>query len=238
VALVTGAGRGIGRAIALALAREGFSLSLVARTRGELEETRALSGLEPERSLIILADLAHPEAPRAVIDATLDHFGRLDVLVNNASVFHATPVGRITARQWDAIVGSNLRAPLFLAQAAAPHLARTRGVIVNITDIHAVRPLRRYPVYSVAKAGLAALTRSLALELGPRVRVNAVAPGAVAWPDDGQLARAERRRVLASTPLRRSGSPADVALAVHYLCEAPFVTGEVVAVDGGRSVFI
>jgi pteridine reductase len=240
VALVTGAARRVGAAIARRL--HGAGARVVIHYRGSAAAARALeaelNAARAESAARVRADLLAPRGAERLVAAALRCFGRLDVLVNNASVFHATPVGRITARQWDAIVGSNLRAPLFLAQAAAPHLARTRGVIVNITDIHAVRPLRRYPVYSVAKAGLAALTRSLALELGPRVRVNAVAPGAVAWPDDGQLARAERRRVLASTPLRRSGSPADVALAVHYLCEAPFVTGEVVAVDGGRSVFI
>ena len=135
-------------------------------------------------------------------------------------------------------MGSNLRAPLFICQEAAPELAKNQGSIVNIVDIHAERPLRGYPLYSVAKAGLAALTRSLAIELAPRVRVNGVAPGAIAWPEDGQFDPAERERVVASTPLGRIGSPEDIAQAVHYLACAPYVTGEIIAVDGGRSIYI
>ena len=135
-------------------------------------------------------------------------------------------------------MGSNLRAPLFLSQAAAPQLAQNCGVIVNIVDLHAERPLKKFLVYSLAKAGLAALTRALALELGPQVRVNGVAPGAIAWPEDGKFDNEERRRIVATTPLGRIGSPEDVAQAVHYLCSAPFVSGEIIAVDGGRSVHI
>ena len=169
---------------------------------------------------------------------SLEAFGRLDVLVNNASIFYPKKIGRIELRHWDELVGSNLRAPLFLAQAAAPRLREARGVIVNITDIHADRPLKGYPVYSIAKAGLAAMTRSLALELAPEVRVNAVAPGAIAWPEDEKFENAERKRIVATTPLGRIGEPSDVAQAVHFLVSAPFVTGQTIAVDGGRSIFI
>jgi pteridine reductase len=177
-------------------------------------------------------------APKALVDAALQRFARLDILVNNASAFFPTAVGRIEAAHWEELIGSNLRAPLFLSQAAAAQLALSGGAIVNIADIHAERPLKGYVVYSIAKAGLVALTRSLALELAPAVRVNAVAPGAIAWPEDGQFDPAERSRIVASTPLARTGTPEEIAQAVHFLCTAPFVTGQVLAVDGGRSIFL
>jgi len=160
--------------------------------------------------------------------------------VNNASSFHATELGTIDRRQWDELIGTNLRAPLFLAQAAAPLLRRARGAIVNIADIHAERPLKGFMVYSVAKAGLVALTRALALELGPEVRVNAVSPGAILWPEAGEdFPAQEQSRIAAQTPLGRIGEPADVARAVRYLLfDAPFVTGQVLAVDGGRSIHL
>jgi pteridine reductase len=184
------------------------------------------------------ADLLAPIAPRMLVADSLQRFGRLDLLVNNASSFYPTAVGSIEASHWEDLIGSNLRAPLFLAQEAAAELAKNGGSIVNIADIHAERPLKGYLVYSVAKAGLVALTRSLALELAPGVRVNAVAPGAIAWPEDGQFAPAERERIVAGTPLARLGSPEEIAQAVHFLATAPFVTGQVLAVDGGRSVFL
>jgi pteridine reductase len=172
------------------------------------------------------------------VGAALDGFKRLDVLVNNASSFYPTEIGMIEASHWEELIGSNLRAPLFIAQEAAKALAQQQGAIVNIADIHAERPLKGYVVYSIAKAGLVAMTRSLALELGPAVRVNAVAPGAIAWPEDGQFPPPERERIIASTPLERLGSPAEIARAVHFLATAPFVTGQVLAVDGGRSVYL
>jgi pteridine reductase len=147
-------------------------------------------------------------------------------------------VGEIEPSHWEELIGSNLRAPLFICQEAAPELAKRAGAIVNIVDIHAERPLKGYPLYSIAKGGLAALTRSLAVELAPKVRVNGVAPGAIAWPEDGQLDAAERERVVASTPLGRVGSPEDIAQAVHFLASATYVTGQVLAVDGGRSIFL
>jgi pteridine reductase len=186
----------------------------------------------------VKADLLAPIAPRALVAAASDAFGRLDVLVNNASSFFAVPLGGIEASHWEELIGSNLRAPLFIAQAAAGELARREGAIVNIVDIHAERPLKGYPLYSVAKGGLAALTRSLALELAPQVRVNGVAPGAIAWPEDGQFEPAERQRIVATTPLGRVGAPEDIAQAVHFLACARFVTGQIVAVDGGRSIFL
>jgi pteridine reductase len=186
----------------------------------------------------VKAELLAPIAPRALVASAVDAFGGLDLLVNNASTFFAVPVGKIEASHWEELIGSNLRAPLFLSQEAAPHLAKRQGGIVNIVDIHAERPLKGYAVYSVAKAGLAAMTRALAVELAPDVRVNGVSPGAIAWPEDGQFPPAERERIIATTPLARLGSPEDIAQAVHFLACAPYVTGQIVSVDGGRSVYI
>ena len=201
-----------------------------AKLEAELNAARAGSAIK------VKGDLLAPIAPRALVSAALQRYKRLDILVNNASTFYPTAVGEIEAGHWEELAGSNLRAPLFLAQEAAPHLAKVQGAIVNITDIHAGRPLKGYVVYSIAKAGLAALTRSLALELAPAVRVNAVAPGTIAWPEDGQFEPAERERIIATTPLARTGTPEDIAQAVLYLCTAPFVTGHVLDVDGGRAV--
>ena len=197
-----------------------------------------LNGQRPKSGAKVKAELLAPVASRALLGAALDSFGRLDLLVNNASTFFPVGVGQIEASHWEELIGSNLRAPLFLSQEVAPELAKNAGSIVNIVDIHAERPLKGYPVYSIAKAGLAAMTRSLALELAPKVRVNGVAPGAIAWPDDGQFDPAERGRIVETTPLGRVGSPEDIAQAVHFLACAAYITGEIVAVDGGRSIFI
>jgi pteridine reductase len=237
-ALVTGAARRVGAAIARRLHAAGANLVLhyrgadadAGRLEAELNAARAGSAVK------VKGDLLAPIAPQALVSAALERYRRLDILVNNASSFFPTAVGEIEAGHWEELIGSNLRAPLFLAQAAAPHLAKVQGAIVNITDIHAERPLKGYVVYSLAKAGLAALTRSLALELAPAVRVNAVAPGTIAWPEDGQFDPAERERIVAATPLARTGVPEDIAQAVLYLCTAPFVTGHELVVDGGRSV--
>jgi len=239
-ALITGGARRVGAAIARRLHAAGASVLLhyrdseadAAKLEAELNALRAKSAAR------VKAELLAPIAPRALIAAARDAFGRLDLLVNNASSFFPVEVGAIEASHWEELIGSNLRAPLFICQEAAPELAKNAGAIVNIVDIHAERPLKGYAVYSIAKAGLAALTRSLALELAPRVRVNGVAPGAIAWPDDGQFPQAERERILATTPLARLGSPEDIAQAVHFLACAPYVTGQVVAVDGGRSIFL
>ena len=238
--LVTGGARRVGAAIARRLHAAGANLLLHYRD----SETDAaalaaeLNAAREKSAATVKAELLAPIAPKALVAAALEHFGRLDVLVNNASSFFPVAVGGIEASHWEELIGSNLRAPLFIAQEAAPHLARHQGAIVNIVDIHAERPLKGYPVYSIAKAGLAALTRSLALELAPQVRVNGVAPGAIAWPEDGQFSADERARVLATTPLGRTGEPDDIAQAVHFLACAPYVTGQVIAVDGGRSVFL
>jgi pteridine reductase len=172
-----------------------------------------------------------------IVKTCVERFGTLDALVNNASTFYPTPMGAIDERDWSTLVGANLKAPLFLSQAAAPQLKNSGGCIVNITDIHAERPLKNYVVYSIAKAGLAGLTRSLARELGPEVRVNGVAPGPIVWPEDDSFDEVTRQRVISHTLLKRIGEPDDIARAVYYLiAEAPYVTGQIIAVDGGRSV--
>jgi pteridine reductase len=239
-ALITGGARRVGAAIARKLHAAGANVLLhyrdseaeAAALEAELNAARAKSAAK------VKADLLAPIAPKALVNAATSAFGRLDVLVNNASSFFPIGVGAIELSHWEELMGSNLRAPLFLCQEAAPALAQHEGCVVNIVDIHAERPLKGYPLYSIAKAGLAALTRSLAVELAPRVRVNGVAPGAIAWPEDGQFDPAERSRILATTPLGRIGSPEDIAQAVHFLAAAPYVTGQIIAVDGGRSIYI
>jgi len=240
VVLVTGAARRIGAAIARRLHAAGANLVLHYRgAEGEAASLEAeLNAARVKSAYKVKADLLAPIAPRSLVSAAIERFGRLDVLVNNASTFYPTAVGSIEAGHWEELMGSNLRAPLFLAQEAAPQLKKNSGAIVNVADIHAERPLKGYPVYSVAKAGLVALTRSLALELAPEVRVNGVAPGAIAWPEDGQFEPAERERIVATTPMSRLGSPEEIARAVHFLATAPFITGQILAVDGGRSLYL
>jgi len=239
-ALVTGGGRRVGAAIARRLHAAGASVLLHYRD-SEADAARLeseLNAARPRSAAKVKAELLAPVAPRALVGAALESFGRLDILVNNASAFFPVAVGAMESSHWEEMIGSNLRAPLFISQQAAPELAKNEGSIVNIVDIHAERPLKGYALYSVTKAGLAALTRSLALELAPRVRVNGVAPGAIAWPEDGQFEDAERARIIATTPLGRLGSPGDIARAVHFLACAPYVTGQILAVDGGRSIFL
>jgi pteridine reductase len=240
VALVTGGARRVGAAIARRLHAAGAKVLIhyrdsegdAAKLEGELNAAR------PRSAAKVKAELLAPIAPKALVSDALQCFGRLDLPVNNASTFFPVDVGAMEASHWEALIGSNLRAPLFISQQAAPELAKNEGAIVNIVDIHAERPLKGYALYSIAKAGLAAMTRSLAIELAPHVRVNGVAPGAIAWPEDGQFPETERQRIVATTPLARLGAPEDVARAVHFLATAPYVTGQVLAVDGGRSIFI
>jgi pteridine reductase len=239
VVLVTGGTKRIGAAIARRLHREGANLML--HYRGSEREAKALqSQLNAGRAdsvALVQADLLDTAGLPEIVRNTVSRFERLDALVNNASSFFPTPVGEITPANWESLVGANLRAPLFLSQAAAPHLKRTGGAIVNITDIHAERPLKGYVIYSVAKTALAGLTRSLARELAPEVRVNGVAPGAIVWPEDGAWDDLTRQRIVSHTLLRRTGEPDDIARAVYYLlAEAPYVTGQIIAVDGGRSI--
>jgi len=240
--LITGAARRIGAAIARGLHGAGSRVVLHChRSRAEAEQLAdELNATRSGSCAIVQADLLELDALAGVVEEAAHAFGRLDGLVNNASSFYPTPFGSIGAGEWDDLMGSNLRAPLFLSQAAAPYLREAHGAIVNLIDIHAERPLKDFVVYSVAKSGLAGLTRSLALELGPEVRVNGVAPGAILWPDgDEHFAPSERSRIIEQTPLRKIGGPGDVAGAVKYLLfDAPFVTGQILAVDGGRGIHI
>lgn len=238
--LVTGGARRVGAAIVRALHAAGADVAVHChRSRADAERLVAeLEHRRPGSTAIVQADLLDTAALPALIEAAAGRFGRLDGLVNNASSFHATALDALGTGEWEDLVGTNLRAPLFLAQAAARHLHASRGAIVNIVDIHAERPLAGFLAYSVAKSGLAGLTRALALELAPEVRVNGVAPGAILWPEDGEaFPQDERERITGQTPLRRTGTPEDIAGAVKYLLfDAPFVTGQVLAVDGGRSI--
>jgi pteridine reductase len=236
--LITGAARRIGSIIARTLHEAGARVILHChKSRADADDLcEEFNAARPDSCAVVQADLLQVAGLPRLAEEAARAFGRLDGLVNNASTFHPTPIGEIGIAQWEDLVGTNLRAPLFLSQAAAPHLRAWQGAIVNIVDIHADRPLQDYLVYSVAKAGLAALTRSLALELAPDVRVNGVAPGAILWPEGAQhFSPAERSRIIEQTPLERIGTPDDVAGAVKYLLfDAPFVTGEILAVDGGR----
>jgi pteridine reductase len=236
VALVTGSARRIGAAIARGLHAAGYDLALHCHvSRDECEALAAeLQRARADSALVLQADLAEFDRLPELVAATVGRFGRLDALVNNASAFFPTPFGLATPAQWDALFAANARAPFFLAQAAAPHLRAARGAIVNLTDIHAERPLRGHAVYGMGKAALAYMTRALALELAPEVRVNAVAPGAILWPEEGK-SEADQAALLARTPLGRTGTVEEVAEAVRWLLrEARYTTGQVLRLDGGR----
>lgn len=238
--LVTGGARRVGAAIVRALHGAGARVVVHCHTSRAAADALVaeLQAARPASAALVQGDLADVASLPALVEEAASRFGRLDGLVNNASGFRATPFATLTPADWEELAATNLRAPMFLAQAAAPHLARRHGAIVNVVDIHAERPLRGFTAYTVAKAGLAGLTRSLALELAPDVRVNGVSPGAILWPDaDDAFPPAERARITAQTPLARTGRPEDIAGAVKYLLlDAPFVTGQVLAVDGGRSI--
>ena len=237
-ALVTGAAKRIGACIVTALHDAGMNVAIHYFSSAAPAEALAseLNGRRAGSALAFGGDLRETGAPLRLIEQVRERAGRLDVLVNNASTFYPTPLGSITEEQWHDLIDSNLKAPLFLAQAALPLLRDARGVIVNIVDIHATRPLSNHPVYGAAKAGLAMLTRSLAKDLGPEIRVNGVAPGAILWPESGVTERIEQA-IIRQTALKRAGEPSDIAAAVLFLVrDAPYVTGHILAVDGGRSV--
>lgn len=240
VVLITGGAKRVGASICRLLHAGGANLMV--HYRSSVTEARALQAelnlQRPNSIAIIEGNLLNLPVLPSLVQETISHFGRLDVLINNASSYYATEIGEIDEEQWDDLIGSNLKAALFLAQAAAPELRKQHGCIVNITDMHAERPKKGYIVYSVAKAGLVTLTKSLAQELSPEVRVNAVAPGPVMWPENNpQFNEIYRQRVISQTLLKRIGEADDVAKAVRFLIQdAPFVTGQVIAVDGGRSL--
>ena len=241
VVLITGGAKRVGAAICRRLHASGANLMLHYRaSAGEARLLQAeLNHARANSVALIQADLLDTAKLPSLIEQTVQSFGGLDGLVNNASSFFQTPLGEITVEGWNDLIGTNLQAPLFLAQAAAPALRRAQGAIVNIADIHAERPLKNYVVYSVAKTALVGLTRSLAREMAPEVRVNAVAPGPVLWPEDESFDELSRQRIISHTPLRREGTPDDIAGAVHFLlADARYVTGETISVDGGRHVAI
>ena len=237
-ALVTGAARRIGAAIAEALHQAGAGVVIHYFNSAESADALAdrLNGERAGSALTVQCDLRETSELDRLLTEVVTRSGRLDVLINNASSFYPTPPGSISAEQWHDLIGTNLKAPLFLSQAALPHLRKTHGTIVNIVDVHWQRPLRNHAVYGAAKAGLAMLTRSLAKDLGPDIRVNGVAPGAILWPEAG-LSERTRESIIQQIPLKRAGEPRDVAAAVLFLVrDAPYVNGQILAVDGGRSV--
>ena len=206
------------------------------------QEARALANrlnmVRSDSAHVVVTDLVPPNGAERLAQSVLEMRGYLDIVVNNASRFYPTPIGSVTQQQWDELFGSNLRSPFFLAQALAQPLRDSGGSVINIIDIHADRPMRRHPVYCLAKAGLAMMTRSLARELGPDIRVNGVSPGAILWPED-EPSEAVQEHILERVVMKRLGDPDDIAGAVAFLAlDAPYVTGQILAVDGGRSLNI
>lgn len=236
--LITGAARRLGAQMARSAHALGANVAVHYRS-SSAEADALVAELNAARAgsaLAVGADLIDLEAHAPLIDTVVKHFGGLNALINNASTFYPTPVGTITEQNWDDLMGSNLKAPLFLSQAAAPHLARSKGCIINLIDIHASRPLGEHVVYCCAKAGLTMLTQSLAVELGPDVRVNGIAPGPIMWPENN-ISEGDKDDIIETTLLKRSGDATDIArAALFFLAEAPFVTGQIIAVDGGRSL--
>jgi pteridine reductase len=238
VALVTGAARRVGAEIVRTLHASGFNIALHYRSSSYEAHAlqKKLNEIRADSVVLFQADLLKPNSPMHLINTIVEKMGRLDVLVNNASSFYPTTIGSITEEHWDDLIGSNMKAPLFLSQAAAKALKKSSGCIVNIADIHAEKPLKNHTVYCMAKAGVVMLTKSLARELGPEVRVNAVAPGAIMWPED-EMDELTRKRILSLTALKRKGDPSDIARTILFLIrDAGYITGQVIAVDGGRSI--
>lgn len=233
---MTGAARRIGATVARALHREGATVVL--HYKASAAEAKALqaelNALRVDSCFLLQADLLATEQFPNLISRLVEQTGRLDVLINNASSFYPTPLGSIQEQQWEDLIGTNLKAPLFLSQAALPYLRQSHGTIINIADVHGLRPLPEFSVYCTAKAGLIMLTQVLARELGPQIRVNGIAPGAILWPER-PMSEEQRTELLAKTALERLGSPEDIARTVLFLVrDASYMTGQVIAVDGGR----
>ena len=237
VALITGSSHRLGAATAQALHEAGMNLVLHYRTSRDAAHKlqKELNDKRKDSVVLVQADLLSMNALPALIKESYTAWGQLDALINNASTFYRTPIGTATEKQWDDLFGSNAKAPFFLSQAAAPHLKKAQGCIVNMIDIHAERPLKEHTIYCMAKASLAMLTKSLARELGPEVRVNGVAPGAIMWPDE--LDDVTKQRILNRTFLKRKGEPVDIASTIRFLIlDAPYITGQIISVCGGRSL--
>lgn len=238
VVLITGAAKRVGAALARGFHAQGARVAI--HFHRSFDDARSLhdslNAKRADSAILVQADLLDNAVIPNIVATTIASFGQLDVLINNASTFYPTPLGSISLDHWDDLIGTNLKAPLFLSQAAAPHLRRTNGLILNMIDIHAQRPLPQHPVYSTAKAGLTMLTRALARELGPEIRVNGIAPGPILWPEGG-IDESLKDEIVSKTLLKRSGSPEDIVrTALFFAIDAPFVTGQILAVDGGRSV--
>jgi pteridine reductase len=236
--LITGAAQRIGAAIARVLHAEGMDLVLHYRSSAGPARALAaeLNGVRADSVRLVAADLLDADAPALLLEAVAAFRGRLDVLVNNASSFFPTPIGEASEDDWNALMGPNLKAPFFLSQAAAPGLRAAGGCIVNLVDIHAERSLAGHPIYSMAKAGNAMMVKALARELGPEVRVNGIAPGAILWPEQGLSGNA-KQEILSRTALRRAGTPEDIARTLLFLVrDADYITGQIIAVDGGRTI--
>lgn len=236
--LITGGAKRIGATVSRRLHAEGANIALhYNRSRDDAQALQQeLNALRPDSVKLFAGDLLQASTIDTLVDNVLAETGGIDVLINNASTFYPTPIGSITEQHWADLMGTNLKAPLFLSQAAAPELRKRAGVIINMVDIHARRPLKDHPVYGPAKAALAMLTLSLAKDLGPEVRVNGVAPGAILWPSDG-MSDAAKQSIVGQIPLARAGAPDDIAGAILYLVrDATYVSGQILAVDGGRSV--
>ncbi len=237
VALITGAAHRVGAAIVDLLHSRGMNIVLHYRNSDAAAQSTAerLNRLRSHSVMLLQADLSDIKALPGIVNQVSAKWGSLDLLINNASSFYPTPIGSVDESQWDDLFASNLKAPFFLAQAAQTLLAKNHGCIINIVDIHAERPLKNHTVYCVAKAGLVMLTKSLAREFGKNIRVNAVAPGAIMWPED--IAASVKSEIISRTALKRKGDPLDIAKAVLYLAEdAEYVTGQILTVDGGRSL--
>ncbi|WP_237068572.1 pteridine reductase [Microbulbifer guangxiensis] len=239
-ALITGAAARLGRAIARELHRDHRIIIHYRRSATAAQRlVQELNEQRPESAAALQSDLDSASGCERLAQHACDLWGGIDVLVNNASSFYPTPVGSADERDWDQLVGSNLKAPFFLSQALAPTLTERSGSIINMIDIHAERPMPQHTIYCAAKAGLVMLTKSLALELAPKVRVNGVAPGAILWPEQEEVDEEAKARTLSRIPLGRTGSEADIARTVRFLVAEPsYISGQVIAVDGGRSLNI
>jgi len=238
VVLITGAARRLGAEIARTLHTHGMNLILHYRSSQQEAQQlqQELNNIRENSVVLIQTDLLHTAKLTSMVQKAEDVWGRLDILINNASSFFPTPLGTVDEHQWNDLIGTNLKAPFFLSQAAARSLSNTKGCIINIVDIHAERPLKTFAVYSIAKAGLVMLTKALARELGPNVRVNAIAPGVILWPERG-IDDVTKQRIISRTALKREGSPKDVARAVLFLIrDADYTSGEVIRIDGGRAL--
>ena len=239
-ALVTGGARRIGAEIARTLHRCGFQVIIHYR-HSQDDATRLLDELNQQRSdsaYALQADLTDMDAVTRLATQVSKEFGDIDLLINNASSFYPTSLPESTQHQWDDLINSNVRAAYFLTAQLSEGLKNNRGAVINLVDIHAQRGLPSYPIYSIAKAGVEMMVRTLAKDLAPEVRINGVSPGPILWPEaEAALTDTAKQEILNKTPLARSGTPKDIADAVYFLAAAPFITGQVLAVDGGRSLY-